>query len=130
MEQGQVTAESVFGNKAKLEEYERHNMRMGALTIAWLTSYEGVGDAHASLYPEGNPDEVSAVQILKGRVLERVSQVKVGFFRLASPKPGQPRAKQDAEQFACGLDRQNRYVLQVTLPPGCSKFKIVEVTSC
>eukprot|EP00929_Paragymnodinium_shiwhaense_P013370 TRINITY_DN121231_c0_g1_i1.p1 TRINITY_DN121231_c0_g1~~TRINITY_DN121231_c0_g1_i1.p1 ORF type:complete len:598 (-),score=78.00 TRINITY_DN121231_c0_g1_i1:735-2528(-) len=99
------------------------------LTISWLTSYEGVGNANAYLFPTKRPDLLSSPVFLGGHVSEKASQVTSGFFGIG-PMYG----------VVCFIRRAGgefighaNYTLEIRLASkqsGASKFKIVEVTSC
>jgi len=99
--------------------------KIGALTVSYLTSYEGVGKAEAKLRPASAPGKTGGSATLNGRVVEHFSQVRSEFFGLNSMNPG--------GLLDCPKDPDHMYELLITLPPdmpASTKFKIVEVTSC
>eukprot|EP00929_Paragymnodinium_shiwhaense_P008095 TRINITY_DN112022_c0_g1_i1.p1 TRINITY_DN112022_c0_g1~~TRINITY_DN112022_c0_g1_i1.p1 ORF type:complete len:678 (-),score=109.81 TRINITY_DN112022_c0_g1_i1:382-2415(-) len=98
-----------------------------AVTISWLTSYEGVTNAKARLIPDGRPNQMSSIVQLESTVKEHVSQVRTGFFGLGYIDA--PYQFQWHNNDNLGLPK---YVLEITLPMNSAgkKFKIVEVTSC
>eukprot|EP00929_Paragymnodinium_shiwhaense_P030197 TRINITY_DN17151_c1_g1_i1.p1 TRINITY_DN17151_c1_g1~~TRINITY_DN17151_c1_g1_i1.p1 ORF type:complete len:690 (+),score=59.02 TRINITY_DN17151_c1_g1_i1:70-2070(+) len=98
------------------------------ITISWLTSYEGVENAWAFMYPKEHPEWKSEKVILKATITEHVSQVHSGFFGIGP---------MDTPQFFHWHDwhmvNYPEYMLQIVIPPLAEKhlkFKVVEVTSC
>eukprot|EP00929_Paragymnodinium_shiwhaense_P098670 TRINITY_DN6015_c0_g1_i2.p1 TRINITY_DN6015_c0_g1~~TRINITY_DN6015_c0_g1_i2.p1 ORF type:complete len:616 (-),score=69.00 TRINITY_DN6015_c0_g1_i2:894-2741(-) len=95
----------------------------GAISVSYLTSYEGVGVCLLEAFIPGAENTKGAI-FLRGKV-EKFSQVKTDFF---SSYHGHlltklPKSETNIRQIML------RFTIPATMPRG-TKFKIVEVTSC
>merc|ERR1712050_79942 len=86
----------------------------GALTISWLTSYEGIGNAKASTYPEGNLGDRTKWVDLVGGTESQFSQVTTGFFTI--PAHSWDKGVLLKTTWTDSKSRQSNFVLEVYLP--------------
>eukprot|EP00929_Paragymnodinium_shiwhaense_P035387 TRINITY_DN19100_c0_g1_i2.p1 TRINITY_DN19100_c0_g1~~TRINITY_DN19100_c0_g1_i2.p1 ORF type:complete len:499 (-),score=57.45 TRINITY_DN19100_c0_g1_i2:18-1514(-) len=95
----------------------------GALSISYLSSYQGVGYALAKVHKKDTPADVRTVK-LYGKA-EKYSQVKTDFFSMF-------KGILIKKEWLFS-DKQTDFALVIEIPrdmPAGTKFKIVQVTSC